>query len=169
MAQANATLPRNNPSFYIAGGAVTLALHRARQAVKDAIRRKGEKVSAYSAADITTMARAYLAEHRELIVEARATAERWTLEGVFGKRAQRALRAELRSDAQSQSGLKSTTSSVQILGAKRSWDMLGFQQTDRHSMRSRLPWSKLVAPRSTQRKSVAQRLIASSLQRPWLH
>jgi DNA invertase Pin-like site-specific DNA recombinase len=31
----------NNPSFYIAGAAVTLALMRARQAVKDAIRRMG--------------------------------------------------------------------------------------------------------------------------------
>jgi hypothetical protein len=31
------------------------------------------------------MAKAYLAEHRELMVDARATVERWTLEGVFGK------------------------------------------------------------------------------------
>jgi hypothetical protein len=38
MAEANATLPRNNPSLYIASGAVTLALYRSRQAVKDAIR-----------------------------------------------------------------------------------------------------------------------------------
>ena len=45
---------------------MTLALYRARQAVKDAIRRKGEKVSAYPSCDITTMAKAYLAEHREL-------------------------------------------------------------------------------------------------------
>jgi hypothetical protein len=35
------SLTRNNPSFYIAGAAVTLALMRARQAVKDAIRRMG--------------------------------------------------------------------------------------------------------------------------------
>ena len=100
MAQATSSLPRNNPSFYIAGGAVTLALYRSRQAVKDAIRRKGEKVSAYPACEITAMAKAYLAEHRELIVEARATAERWTLEGVFGKRVQRELRAKLSNDAQ---------------------------------------------------------------------
>jgi hypothetical protein len=30
------------------------------------------------------MAKAYFAEHRELMVEAKATVERWTLEGVFG-------------------------------------------------------------------------------------
>jgi DNA invertase Pin-like site-specific DNA recombinase len=86
MAQATPSLPRNNPSFYIAGAAVTLALMRARQAVKDALRRKGEKVSAHSSCEIAAMAKAYLAEHRELMVEARATVERWTLEGVFGNR-----------------------------------------------------------------------------------
>jgi hypothetical protein len=84
MAEATPSLPRNNSSFYIAGATVTLALMRARQAVKDTLRRKGEKVSSFPASEITAMAKAYLAEHRELIVEARATVERWTLEGVFG-------------------------------------------------------------------------------------
>jgi hypothetical protein len=91
MAEANATLPRNNPSLYIASGAVTLALYRSRQAIKDAIRCKGEKVSSVPACEIAAMAKAYLAEHHELIADARATVERWTLEGVFDKRAQRAL------------------------------------------------------------------------------
>jgi hypothetical protein len=90
MLEATQSLPRNHPSLYISGAAITLALYRARQAVKDALRRKGEKVSSFPACEITTMAMAYLAEHRELMVEARATVERWTLEGVFGKRAQRA-------------------------------------------------------------------------------
>jgi hypothetical protein len=57
MAKATRSLPRNNPSFYIASGAVTLALYRARQAIKDAIRRKGEKISANSSCEITTMAK----------------------------------------------------------------------------------------------------------------
>jgi hypothetical protein len=87
MLEATRSLSRNDPSFYIAGAAVTLAVYRARQAVKDAIRRKGEKVSSFAACEITAMAKVYLAEHRELMVEARATVERWTLEGVFGKRA----------------------------------------------------------------------------------
>jgi hypothetical protein len=117
MAEANATLPRINPSIYIAGAAVTLALHRARQAVKDALRRKGEKVSAYPSCDITTMAKAYLAEHRELMVEAKATVERWTQEGVFGKRAQRALRANIKTNAQKENEPKSITSAVQMSGA----------------------------------------------------
>jgi hypothetical protein len=30
MAEATRSLPRNNPSFYVASGAVTLALYRAR-------------------------------------------------------------------------------------------------------------------------------------------
>jgi hypothetical protein len=115
---ATQSLPRNNPSFYVAGGAVTLALYRARQAVKGGLRRKGEKVSAYPSCEITTMAKAYLAEHRELLVEAKATVERWTLEGVFGKRAQRELRAKIESDAQSKIEPISTTSAVQISGAK---------------------------------------------------
>jgi Resolvase, N terminal domain len=41
MLEATRSLSRNNPSFYIAGAAVTLALMRASQAVKDAIRRMG--------------------------------------------------------------------------------------------------------------------------------
>ena len=117
MAQANGSLSPHDPTFYLASGAVTLALYRSRQAVKDAIRRKGEKVSAYPACEITRWPR-LLAEHRELIVEARATAEQWTLEGVFGKRAQRALRAELTTNEQSNTQPKSITSAVQMSGAK---------------------------------------------------
>jgi ATP-dependent helicase YprA (DUF1998 family) len=117
MLEATQSLPRNHPSLYISGAAITLALYRARQAVKDALRRKGEKVSSFPAYEITTMAMAYLAEHRELMVEARATVERWTLEGVFGKRAQRAF-ANIRGDAQTQSEPKSITSAVQNSGAE---------------------------------------------------
>ena len=117
MAQANGSLSPHDSTFYLASVAVTLALYRSRQAVKDAIRRKGEKVSAYPACEITAMAKAYLAEHRELIVEARATAEQLTLEGVFGKRAQRALRAELTTNEQSNTQPKSITSAVQMSGA----------------------------------------------------
>jgi hypothetical protein len=92
---------------------------RARQAVKDAIRRRGEKVSSFPACEITTMAKAYLAEHREVITEAKATVEQWTAEGFFGKRAQREwLRAKLASDAQTEERPKSITSAVQISCAK---------------------------------------------------
>jgi hypothetical protein len=118
MLEATQSLPPNHPSLYISGAAITLALYRARQAVKDALRRKGEKVSSFPACDITTMAKAYLAEHRELMVEAKAMVQRWTLEGVFGKRAQRALSANLTTSAQSQIEPISMGSAVQISGAK---------------------------------------------------
>jgi hypothetical protein len=68
------------------------------------------------------MAKAYLAEHRQLMVEAKATVERWTLEGVFGKRARRAFRANLSSDAQTPNAQKSITSAVQNSGAEWSAD-----------------------------------------------
>jgi hypothetical protein len=64
------------------------------------------------------MAKAYLSEHRELMVEARATLERWTLEGVFGKRAQRAVRAELLQNVQEKMERISITSTVQMSGAE---------------------------------------------------
>jgi hypothetical protein len=57
MAQANGSLSPHNPAFCLASGAVTLALHRAKQAVKDGIRRKGEKVSVYRASEIAAMAK----------------------------------------------------------------------------------------------------------------
>jgi hypothetical protein len=77
---ATPSLPRNNPSFYISSAAVTLALYRSKQIVKDAMCRQGRKVSSVPACEITAMAKAYLAEHRELMVEAKATVERWTLD-----------------------------------------------------------------------------------------
>jgi hypothetical protein len=111
MAEATPSLPRNNSSFYIAGATVTLALMRARQAVKDTLRRKGEKVSSFPASEITAMAKAYLAEHRELIVEARATVERWTLEGVFG------------------SGHAITVLLKSLMNSAASWDLLPWPRT----------------------------------------
>jgi hypothetical protein len=57
----------------------------------------------------------YLDNHPELYVAALERAKRMTAEGVFGKRAQRAY---LKSDAQTQEQPKSTTSVVQISGAK---------------------------------------------------
>jgi hypothetical protein len=57
----------------------------------------------------------YLANHPELYQQALERAKRMTAEGVFGKRAQRAY---LLTNAQSQNEPKSTTSAVQISGAK---------------------------------------------------
>jgi hypothetical protein len=65
---------------------VALAQLRARNAVKDELRRQGVKVSHIAAKEITARAHEYLAAHPELVAEARPVIERWTAEGVFGKR-----------------------------------------------------------------------------------
>jgi hypothetical protein len=50
----------------------TLAMYWARKAARDELRRKGFKVSNYTAAEITTLARTYLDAHRaELIAQAK--------------------------------------------------------------------------------------------------
>jgi hypothetical protein len=103
----------------ITTAAHVLAQLRARQAVKDQLRRRGEKIAHSSARDISVMAQDYLLAHRsELMPDAIATITRWVLAGEFGKRAQRELCAKLRSDAQTQSQPKSITSTVQKLGAE---------------------------------------------------
>jgi hypothetical protein len=83
-----------------------LAQLRARQAVKDELRKQGLKLTQYSAAEITGWARCFLDDHPELIPAARREAERMILSGALGKRAQRALAqahcANLSSDAQTQ-------------------------------------------------------------------
>jgi hypothetical protein len=63
---------------------------KARVAVKDQIRRRGLKPSQYAAKDIKGWADVYLDEHPELIPEALASARAMILEGLLGKRAQRA-------------------------------------------------------------------------------
>jgi hypothetical protein len=95
-----------------------LAQLRARNAVKDQIRKQGLKVSDYKAREITGWADVYLDEHPELIPEAIANARAMILEGLLGKRAQRELRAKLRTDAQSKIEPISITSTVQMSGAK---------------------------------------------------
>jgi hypothetical protein len=98
--------------------AITLAMMRAKQAVRDALRRKGAKVSLVPSCQITAMAKTYLHEHRDaLMAEAKATVEQWVAEGLFGKRAQREWRANLSSAAQRPDHCSSNQISVQMLGA----------------------------------------------------
>jgi hypothetical protein len=95
MAEANVSIPQI-PTIRITIAARALAQLRARNAVKDQLRKQGLKVSHYAARDITVLAIEYLAAHRdELMPDAIAAVERMTLKGVFGKRAQRALAASL--------------------------------------------------------------------------
>jgi hypothetical protein len=73
----------------LARAAITLAQQRARSAVKHRLRARGLKVQYIPHREITAMAQAYLAEHPELIAEAKPIIEQWRREGFFGKRAAR--------------------------------------------------------------------------------
>ncbi len=50
----------------------TIALYRAKQAVRDQIRATGEKLAQFSARDITLRAEAFLAQHMEELITAAA-------------------------------------------------------------------------------------------------
>jgi hypothetical protein len=85
----------------ITTAAHVLAMLRARNAVKEELRKQGLKLTEYSAREITSWASVYLDDHRsELMPDAIAQARAMILAGVCGKRAARALRAKLESDAQ---------------------------------------------------------------------
>jgi hypothetical protein len=75
---------------------LTLARYAAIKATKAELHAQGLRPSHIPHRDIVVLANQYLAEHRaELLAEAKATVERWRLEGFFGKRC-----ANLSSDAQ---------------------------------------------------------------------
>ena len=89
----------------LAQAAVTLARQRAIAEVKRAIQREGRrKVSQVVHREIVTLANEYLAEHPELIDEAKPIIERLAAEGFFGKRAAQSVRnvPELRTLANGQ-------------------------------------------------------------------
>jgi hypothetical protein len=95
-----------------------LALQRARNAVKEELKRQRRRLADVEAKEITGRAKDYLIAHPELVADARPVVESWIARGVFGKRAQRAFCATLKTNAQKEEQPKSTTSSVQMLGAK---------------------------------------------------
>jgi len=66
---------------------MVLAQRSACEIVKRQLRAKGVKLQHFKHREIVAMARYYLAQHPELIAEARQTALRWAAEGFFGKRA----------------------------------------------------------------------------------
>ena len=68
--------------------AITLARQQAEKAVKRQVQAEGRrKLSQIAHREIVALARDYLAEHPELIPEARPIIEQWRVEGFFGKRA----------------------------------------------------------------------------------
>ena len=77
--------------------ACTLAHHRATEAVKQALRARGLRVSNYSHRELGLLAIEYAKRNgAELINEAAETVERWRVEGFFGKRAQNCFVQDLR-------------------------------------------------------------------------
>ena len=80
----------------ITTAAVVLAQLRARNAVKEELRKRGLKVSHYAAREISSWAQVYLDDHcAELMPEAIASARAMILGGVLGKRAAKQLKEQL--------------------------------------------------------------------------
>lgn len=71
-----------------------LARLAAKRVVKDQLRDQGIRVSLVKPSAISELATEWLANHPELYQQALERARRMTAEGVFGKRAQRALCAK---------------------------------------------------------------------------
>ena len=118
MAQANGSLSPKQVQERLQrhrSAVAVLAMQSARREVKGQIRAQGLKVAHYSAKEISILAEAHLAQHREQL---RAEAEhaiatwpgfaRWRLPNC----------SNIETDAQKTSQPISTTSAVQILGAK---------------------------------------------------
>jgi hypothetical protein len=97
MAEANASVHQAQVRATMRAATITLARYAAIKATKAELHAQGLKPSHIPHCQIVARANEYLAQHRtELIAEAKATVERWRVEGVFGKRC-----ANLSSDAQS--------------------------------------------------------------------
>jgi hypothetical protein len=79
--------------------AITLAHREAEKAVKRGLAAQGIKPQLIAKREIVAMAQAYLAQHPELIDEARPVIEQWAAEGFFGKRAARNLRLLCKSES----------------------------------------------------------------------
>src|SRR5580704_13357098 len=92
MIETKLSLQQSALRAMLAGAVMTLAQREAEKAVKRAIRDKGvRKISQVKRSEIAALGREYLIAHPELIAQAKPIIDWWIAEGVFGKRAQRAL------------------------------------------------------------------------------
>ena len=107
-----------NAVIQLTTAARVLAQLRGKNAVRDSLRRQGFKTNALRPAELTQWARLFVEDHPELVQTALADAKAMILSGALGKRAAKALRAKLESDAQSKIEPISMGSAVQISGAK---------------------------------------------------
>ena len=115
MAEANRSLRHAQLRARMGVAVVTLARQRATTRVKEQFRARGLKVAHMSHREIVVAAEEYLAEHPELIAEAKPVVWKWFAQGMFGKRAVRAAQSvrnhpELRtlpaSEANGQGGIQ---------------------------------------------------------------
>ena len=109
MAQANSF------QHILITGVKVLARLAAKKAVQANLRDQGVRVTTYPYAELMRQAAEYLDKHPELYQQALERAKLMTARGDFGKRVQRAY---LLTSAQSENEPKSTTSAVQMSGAK---------------------------------------------------
>jgi hypothetical protein len=94
---------------------IVLACQSARKAIKAQLRAEGLKLSQFSAKDISIRADAYFDVYRERLI---AEAEQIVATSPYFARWRLPDCANIESDAQTQTQPISTTSGVQILGAK---------------------------------------------------
>ena len=107
MAQANSLSPIGISAVKI------LARLAAKRAVQENLRAQGVRVSLFPHAELMRQAAEYLSSHPELYQQALERAQRMIAEGVFGKRAQRAWFANLKTNAQVEDGCSTKQISVQ--------------------------------------------------------
>jgi hypothetical protein len=89
MVEANHSLQQAKLRASMGRAAITLAHREAEKAVKRSLAAQGIKPQYVAKREISLAAREYLAQHPELIAEARPIVQRWVAEGFFGKRAAR--------------------------------------------------------------------------------
>ena len=95
MAEATSSIAQS-PTIRITTAAHVLAMLHARNAVKAELRKFGLKPSHYSAREISSWTEVFFDDHcADLMPPAIEQAQRWMLEGFFGKRAQKAFIKEL--------------------------------------------------------------------------
>jgi hypothetical protein len=86
MAEASHSVHQAKVHATLGAATITLARRAAIKATKVELQAQGLRPSHIPHCQIVARANQYLAQHRELISEAKAVVERWRVEGVFGKR-----------------------------------------------------------------------------------
>ena len=116
---ATQTLPLSQPCGNRSAVLCTLARQKAIKAIKRQLQARGIRITDVTARDIHIWADAYLAAHRQELIEQaiEMVSSSQELRKLY-EREQRQLRANLSNNAQKENEPKSITSTVQISGAE---------------------------------------------------